>query len=386
MSHIFLPDKFLQQLETTFSSSLPEIQNILCFQDELIEISDWGLKSFLLALQENHLLAYANKLYHVDEIIEKLSVLPIYHKLLNTLLARLVDKGLLNMPNQQVYALTLQATEITKQSISKENSMLARHLGLAAHIQLLEATLENYLPILAGKEIFLSILFPKGSFEVVNKIYQDNPAADFYNKLTAIIIRDFLTYTWSKKNKTPLNVLEVGAGIGSTTAQALPLLKPLAINEYHYTDISAAFLAYGIEKFSNEYDFLLFSKFNINQPAQDQKFGRESYDAIFATNAIHNACNLNETIMELYSMLRPGGVLVLNEGIIRSDYSTIVYGLSSNWWSFTDDNLRIKNSPLLSTALWKNLLAMAPFNKIFSLNEILFPGIKMDQDIIVAIK
>ncbi len=79
-----------------------------------------------------------------------------------------------------------------------------------------------------------------------------------------------------------------------------------------------------------------------------QGFEPGACDAVFATNVLHATCNMAATLQQCKALLRTGGLLLVNELCVRTDFLTLTFGLTNGWWLFDDAELRIPGSPLLS--------------------------------------
>ena len=204
----------------------------------------------------------------------------------------------------------------------------------------------------------------------------------------ASVIEYVIEYSsFSSGARKSIRLLEIGAGIGATTRRLLPIVDNKNANkEYHYTDVSTAFLRYGRKKFQQKFGFLEFYKLDINQTLNLQGVEDDYFDIIVATNVLHNAKNIKQLLEEIHSLLSSNGILVLTEGTKINDYSTLVYGLSAAWWGSLDAEIRIAGSPLMSVSQWKALLTATKFDFVLSLHHLLDTETIMDQDILVATK
>lgn len=146
-------------------------------------------------------------------------------------------------------------------------------------------------------------------------------------------------------NNANLNIMEIGAGTGSLSAPVLEALGPSASNEerllndsaiakYTYTDVSSAFFEKAKEKFKRWRNLMEFRTFNIESDAIEQGFEQGTYDYIFAGNVIHATADLENVLSNLRSLLKPGGKLVMYEGIRQGMYTLTTLSLSIRQRSF----------------------------------------------------
>jgi polyketide synthase PksM len=244
--------------------------------------------------------------------------------------------------------------------------LLADHPEMTGHARLLEACLEHYPDILSGRIDPLTVMFPEGSFELVEPIYRDNPLADYFNRMVAEVVERFV----ATQRGRPLRVLEIGAGTGSTAQFVLPVLRDHNAT-YVFTDLSFAFLNKARRRF-DEYPFVRYEIYNVEKPPTSD----ERFDVVVATNVIHATMNLPDVLRNVRQRISPGGVFVLNEITSLQDYATLTFGLTEGWW-LSIDPYRIPNSPLVSGDNWRRLLLDAGFTAVL-------PHGGEDQQVIVA--
>ena len=162
-----------------------------------------------------------------------------------------------------------------------------------------------------------------------------------------------------------LRVLEIGGGTGSFTAEVFSVLAPRGkkasnIASYVFTDISAGFFEKAKQRFQDWSDIMTFQPLNIEKSPTDQGLENGSFDLIFAGNVIHATKNLHTSLGHLRSLLRPGGQLVMQEGI-RQDFLwyPLVFGQLPGWW-LGDEPIR-KWCPYIPASEWNTLLTESGF-------------------------
>lgn len=166
-----------------------------------------------------------------------------------------------------------------------------------------------------------------------------------------------------------LKILEIGGGTGSFTAEVLAVLSPdLAkskgnIASYTFTDISSGFFEKAKHRFQTWSDIMNFQSLNIERSPVDQGLALGTYDLIFAGNVIHATANLQNALQNLRSLLKPGGQLIMQEGI-RQDFLwyPLVFGQLSGWW-LGDEPCR-QWCPYIPATEWNPLLLKAGFSGI----------------------
>lgn len=375
---------YLEPIKNEDFEFIRESKNMLFFLEAFTEIESWGALYLFKYMQDHKIFESQEKCYHRDDIRASLHVLPYYFRLLESLLEILVKQGYIFSPKPQRYQASYSRFVTQAEIMSQKNILLKKHPEHQVNIDFLAAVFARYSEIISGRESFLTIMFPNGSFEIIEHLYKNNPDAAYYNRLTAAVIANYAKQ-YLQKNATKLTLLEIGAGLASTTSQILPLLKEHQLCEqYHYTDISKAFTQYGKRNLGQQFDFMSFQPLNIEQEPSLQGFTLHHYDIILATNVLHATADILKVLKYVKSLLKPGGLLVLNEGIFKRDYATLVYGLATGWWTFLDEEWRISGSPFITLVGWKTLLQHSGFDQVFSLNQFLNLEGQIYQDVIVA--
>ncbi|KAJ5637355.1 hypothetical protein N7490_007234 [Penicillium lividum] len=166
-----------------------------------------------------------------------------------------------------------------------------------------------------------------------------------------------------------LNILEIGGGTGSLTAEILSVLAPendptrANISSYTFTDISPGFFEKAKRRFHAWGDIMSFQTLNAEKSPLDQGFEEGSYDLIVAGNVIHATKNLHTALKNIRFLLRTGGQLIMQEGI-RQDFLwyPLVFGQLPGWW-LGDEPIR-KWCPYIPASAWNKLLAESGFSGV----------------------
>ena len=119
--------------------------------------------------------------------------------------------------------------------------------------------------VLRGKASPLETLFPGGSFDLAEDLYQRSSTMRYINGLAAAAIE---ALDRSASNGGMLRVLEIGAGTGGTTASLLPAL-PADRTQYVFTDVSDVFIDRARRRFG-QYQFVSYSRFDLERDPSEQ--------------------------------------------------------------------------------------------------------------------
>ncbi|MBU9213785.1 SDR family NAD(P)-dependent oxidoreductase [Burkholderia gladioli] len=242
-------------------------------------------------------------------------------------------------------------------------------LGRRAQLELAEACLRALPEVLAGRLPAAELLFPGGSMARVEGVYRDNPVADYFNAVQGAALLDYLRDRLdgaAGERGEPIRLLEVGGGTGGTTAVLLALLRPhaAAIGEYHFSDLSQAFLQHAQARFGAQAPYLRTGLLDIERPLEAQSLPLGRYDVLIATNVLHATRGVREAVRNAKACLRAGGLLLINEIVEPSWFTHLSFGLLEGWWLHQDAALREPGSPVLAAASWCRLLAEEGFEAI----------------------
>lgn len=238
--------------------------------------------------------------------------------------------------------------------------------GCRSQNVLIDTALSNLPLILNGTKSATEILFPNASIGLVEGIYSQNAAADLYNDILANAIALFVEKRITEHNHSKIRILEIGAGTGGSSFKILKKLLPYNehIEEYCYTDVSNAFLVYAENEYSYLSDKLVFQTLNIEQSFDSQNVNIGSYDIVVATNVLHATRNIHHTLSNSNLLLKPNGILLLNELCGFSLFTHMTFGLLEGWWLYDDPECREAHAPGLSTSMWISVLKKSGFDQV----------------------
>ena len=287
-----------------------------------------------------------------DDVARRLGVVPAQRRLLERVLQILSQQGVLT-PEGKGWIVARVPSRVDEAGLSR--ALRDSAPGYSAELTLLDRCGSALPGVLRGEIDALDLLFPDGSMAEAERLYQHSPFSRGGNRQIRSVLRAFVG---RRPSNRVLRVLEIGAGTGATTAHVLESL-PEGRVQFVFTDASPVFLAGAKEKFASRPD-IRYELLDIERPAVDQGFERGSYDVVVAANVLHATADLRATVENARSLLAGGGLLVLLEGIRPQPWIDLVFGLTSGWWRFADEDLR-PSHPLLSESRWLQLLGEAGF-------------------------
>ena len=284
----------------------------------------------------------------VQDIIQRLDILPKYHRYLDNLLENMLMKQIL-MSVQNSYVLNQKF----KHSL---DSRITSSVDYLEYLELYQAAIAHCFDIIQGKTVATDVFFPAGKMQLLEGFYSKYPVSQYYNEMLAQELKRY----FSTNNLSEIRVLELGSGTGSSSEYIVKVLETLKISvTFFYTDLSKKFLDVGRQRFAH-HPFIHFEILDINHPDKSPVDGRK-FDVIIATNVLHATADIECTLANIKRFLHPEGYLFLNELTQRCLYTDVIFGLFDGWWLAKDPHHRIQNSPLLSPESWRNAFHKCSF-------------------------
>ncbi len=355
--------------------------------DKAFKILDHFGRTLLLGyFRKSGYLLYPDEQHVISDMKEKMGVIPEYDRLFDALIDILGNAGWIRTDGSKI--VTLEAVGIAGVATQDEKDRLsALYPDMAAHLNLLWICINAFKNVLSGKVNHMEVMFPGGSASLVEKIYKGDRMSDYFNKLTAQILKEYVKELIKNDPEAVTRIIEVGAGTGGTSAFVLKALDELKCSgkiHYFYTDISNGFIKYAENTFGHRYPFIEFKTLNIEEEPATQGFNPGTADIVFASNVVHATKSMPNTLNQIKKLLKKNGLLVINEATRKQDFGTLTFGLTGGWWLFDDVQNRIPNSPLLSPLGWRNILKAQGFDKVHTFGV---PGMDSDtsyQSIVIS--
>ncbi len=290
----------------------------------------------------------------IADLLKRCNILPAYTHLLQRWLKKLSSEGILQQEDE--YFVTPHPLPLlSPENILRESAQVFS--DIPELLEYMQRCGKMLVPILTGKESPLETLFPGGANTTSEFLYHQWALSRYYTAIARATVEAIVRLMPGSR---ALKFIEIGAGTGGTTAAILPVL-PAERTAYYFTDMSEYFFTQAAERFQ-AYSFLQYGILNIENPPQTQGFGRHEFDVVVAANVLHATKNLHETVKNVLSLLKPGGVLVLYETTHQPSWFDISIGLIEGWQLFEDD-LR-SDIPLITTAQWEKLLRQHGFEQV----------------------
>lgn len=236
------------------------------------------------------------------------------------------------------------------------------------YLDLLQLCLNHYPDLLAGRLAVTDLLYTPEVLPWVEAINRETPLATHFNGLVATAVATAVRDRAAQPGSAPIQILEIGAGTGATTASVLQALAPLDSQvTYHFTDLSPAFVQRGRNRWGEQFPFTRYAPLDIEADLASQGFAPGQFAIICAANVLHATRRIDHTLAQVHQLLAPGGLVILSEVCHFEVFATLTFGLTRGWWLFEDAPNRIPHSPLLTPLNWRRCLAAQGFPRVRTL-------------------
>jgi acyl transferase domain-containing protein len=306
----------------------------------------------------------------LSEVRARLALIPKYERFLRMLLQIVAEDGILTVEGEgdgEAIRFLKSAEEVGSPEAWRRD-LEVRFPQLRGMFDLLDHCVRHYPRALAGEIEGLSVLYPEGSPELLQRasVQEERgtagpaePAGD----LPSLLLREVLAAAAGRRPGETLRILEVGAGQGLLTRHVLSALEGRKV-EYHFTDLGRAFVLRAEREASwaspAGRKLLRFGVLDISRDPEAQGYPRGSFHAVLGANVVHATPRIEETLGNLRELLAPGGILGLVEIVRQQRWAHMVWGLTDGWWHFDDLGLRT-TSPLLDPETWKAAMTRSGF-------------------------
>ena len=224
------------------------------------------------------------------------------------------------------------------------------------HLAYVRRCLDELPGLLRGEVDALTLLFPEGNTGVARAAYGENLFARWINGVIASGIAERARR--AKESGAPLRILEIGGGVGGTTAavvEALTAVTGSDLNgvDYLFTDVSQFFF----EEVTSRWPMLRTALFDVNDPTGVVP---GSVDVILSANVLHNARDIPRALERLAELLAPGGALAMIDSTVVNPTLMTTMEFKDGLSGFVD--LRHDTGrPFLALDDWLQVLSTSPF-------------------------
>ncbi len=328
----------------------------------------------LRALQDAGLSPLPTAAFSLDELSQRLKIIPTRRRVLGRMLAILAEDRILERTADRFRIVDFCPRPEAELALDK---LSAEYPEMLTEINILKRCGKKLSAVLRGEYDPMQLVFADGSIGEAEKIYEQSPVCRFFNDKAAKVVRSSV----ESITERPARILEIGGGTGATT---VPILSTLADKniEYVFTDVSQVFLSRARVKFSKT-SSMSYRILDIENDPLGQGFEAGAYDIVIAANVLHATADLRQTLAHIRAILASGGMLLLVEGVRPDRWLDLTFGLTDGWWRSRDVNLRPEH-PMVSAESWVRLLKEAGIGSSRTISYVLGDGSSSQQTVIVA--
>jgi SAM-dependent methyltransferase/acyl carrier protein len=283
--------------------------------------------------------------FTIDNLCRELKIAPGRARIVDRMLRILVEDGILGQAGDSFHFLDFANRTDPDTEISALGTVYPE---IQTELAMLKRCTSHTPAVLLGSRDPMQLVFAEGSVQEAEQIYENSPVCRYFNHA----VRDIVVRAVEQIPNRTIRMLEIGAGTGATTASVLPALAHKNV-EYTFTDVSPVFLSKAREKF-RDIPGASYKLLNVERAPVEQGFEAGQYDIVLAANVLHATADLRQTVAHIRQLLRPGGMLMLVEGVRPDRWLELTFGLTDGWWRFVDRDLR-PDHPLLSCEKWEQI-------------------------------
>jgi pyochelin synthetase len=273
------------------------------------ELDATGLLQMSYALQQQGGLAQGDDAQTLDEILSRGRVAPRHHRLIRRWLNALQSNGMIKRdPTGRYYdaiPVDLRAVQEAWRHVEQLQPDGERRAEL---INYFKVAAEHLPEMMRGESDPLQLLFPQGRTDIHDVAYNAMSLSRYLNRLLTGCARYIAQ---PSRESATLRVLEIGAGVGGTSSELIPVLSSYNV-EYLFTDVSQFFLNNARQRF-REYPWVKFGLFDMNRAYREQGLLPNTFDLVVGANVLHYAKDASRVLQQVRELVVPGGWLLFIE-------------------------------------------------------------------------
>ncbi|KAL2783208.1 hypothetical protein BJX66DRAFT_345151 [Aspergillus keveii] len=287
------------------------------------------------------------------QTIPTLAILPQHTQVLGQLISVLEYAGFVERMGTE-FVRTSKPVDVGPSAVLHQ-AILGDYPQHASEHKLLHTTGARLAECLTGTADPLSLLFQDAQARaLMQEVYSNAPMFKSATIQLAQYLQDLLLDSGCDRE---IEILEIGAGTGGTTAFLVSQLAAIPGVKFNYTftDLSSSLVTLARKRFAS-HPFMRYSTLDIEKNPPEEVLGK--YDIILSSNCIHATRSLATSCTNIWKMLRRHGILCLIELTRNLPWFDLVFGLLEGWWLFNDG----RSHALASERLWDTRLREAGFN------------------------
>ncbi len=231
-------------------------------------------------------------------------------------------------------------------------------------MKLIVHSTSHYEEAFTGKIPGNEVLYPGGSYELLQGIDRNGTTELLYCQLSAELIGELV-----ENSRDTVNILEIGGGTGELTDKVLESVKGKKV-KYWFTDIGSSFLALYRRKIEDKYDLdIEFIKLDITKDFKSQGIDDGSLDLVIGVNVMQATSAMGQVMSNCRKALVSGGYMMMVQLYKIHDLQELIFGLSPGWWNYREDEIE-RDKPYFSLEEWHQFYENCGFGNVSSYPEL----------------
>lgn len=237
-----------------------------------------------------------------EEIAAALEFAPRHRWLLRQWLLALTENGCLDHDPERGHRYRAEVPAPSRDDLSE----VCADLGYAREFAtFLSGSADRLLDLAQDRLRVQELLFPNGDMVTADTFYRDNLGSRYLNSAAREAVAEVVGRL--RPDRAAVRILELGAGVGGLTSEVVAGLVGEPV-DYHFTDLSAFFLNAARKRFA-DVPGMRFGIVDMNADLPRQP----RCDIVLASNVLHNAQHIGQTLRQLHDLLEPGGAVIFLE-------------------------------------------------------------------------
>ncbi|WP_460696177.1 nocobactin polyketide synthase NbtC [Nocardia thraciensis] len=365
-----------ERARSTAELAMPEDLRPEVLRSARADLDRFGMRAMLDTLDP---VLRDGRFHTADEIAAGVRFAPRHHWLLRRWLNELAAHSCLDRDPVRGYRLARPAPAPERADLFQ----VCADLGYSREFATFLDSSIAKLPQLAQDTVRVQeLLFPGGDMLTAEAAYRENLISRYLNLAAREAVAGIAARI--RQDRSPVRILELGAGIGGTTDDVVAGLTGLPI-DYHFTDLSTFFLEAARDRFAH-LPWMRYGIVDMNADLARQP----AHDIVIGANVLHNAQHIGTMLRQLHDLLRPGGAVVFVEAC-HANYPL----LTSMKFLMSPapgqphpgrDDIRAGNKIFLTEDEWCDQLRAAGFTPLLVLPDRDHPMFMLDQRVFAAIR
>ncbi|MEU7760799.1 amino acid adenylation domain-containing protein [Micromonospora aurantiaca (nom. illeg.)] len=329
------------------------------------ELDRTALLAMVTTLRGAGLFRTAGSAHTLPEVLDAARVAPKHHRLVRRWVKGLIAGGMMRRDGDLLTGVPPVTADDVAAAWARVDELLPGGGHRPELVEYFRAATTRLPELLRDDADPIQLLFPEGRLDIQESAYQGNFLSDTVNRL---VVEAMCTLAADFPAGRPMQVLEVGAGVGGTSIDLIPALAAHPVR-YLFTDVSTFFLNAAQERFA-AYPWVGYGIYDLNADYRAQGLESNAFDVILCANVLHYARHAGRALARFREMLRPGGWLVFIE-TTRDNYQILTsmeFLFDATAGDFEDVRAG-QDETFISRPQWQALLSEAGASTVVCLSD-----------------